>query len=60
MTWFASRIVYDLWEIPFVEGKPLVLVLTFLMTLALAAPTYRWLENPILRLKDRWFALKPN
>jgi peptidoglycan/LPS O-acetylase OafA/YrhL len=59
MTWFASRIVNDLLEIPFGEGKPLILLVTFALTVPLAALTYRWVEMPLLNLKDRYFSLKP-
>lgn len=59
MTWFASRIVNDLLEIPFGEGKPLILLVTFALTVPLAALTYRWIEMPLLNLKDRYFSLKP-
>ncbi|MDX9992609.1 MAG: acyltransferase [Anaerolineales bacterium] len=57
-TWFASRIVYDAWGVAFDAGKPLVLLVTFTLTLLTAALSYRWLEMPLLGLKDRYFGLK--
>lgn len=59
MTWFAARIVADVFELPYEIGKPWILVLTFLMSVAASALTYRWLEKPLLNLKDRYFSLKP-
>jgi peptidoglycan/LPS O-acetylase OafA/YrhL len=35
------------------------LLLTFVLTVPLAALTYRWIEMPLLNLKNRYFSLKP-
>jgi len=58
ITWFAARIVSDLWQIPYETGKPLILVLTLLLSIVAASLSYRWVEKPLLNLKDRYFSLK--
>ncbi len=57
LTWFAGRI-RDL--VPMTEelAKPLSALIAFLLTLLIASASYRFIEKPILDLKDRYFPLK--
>ena len=56
--WFATR-VRDLGAAdPF--AKPLIALVSFLGTLLLASISYKYLEKPLLNLKDRFFAFKAN
>ncbi|GAB4491933.1 MAG: acyltransferase [Anaerolineales bacterium] len=54
MTWFAARI-RDIAPMPEDLAKPLTALIAFALTLALASLSYRFVENPILNLKDRYF-----
>ena len=55
--WFAIRVrdfgVVD----PF--AKPVIALISFIATLLIASLSYKYLEKPLLNLKDRFFALKP-
>jgi len=55
--WFAIRVrdfgVVD----PF--AKPVIALISFIATLLVASLSYKYLEKPLLNLKDRFFALKP-
>ena len=55
--WFVMRI-RDL-GLSETQAKPLVFIIAFIATLAAASISYRFLERPLLNLKDRFFALKP-
>src|SRR6185503_19353284 len=56
--WFAIRVrdfgVVD----PF--AKPVIALISFIATLLVASLSYKYLEKPLLNLKDRFFALKPD
>jgi peptidoglycan/LPS O-acetylase OafA/YrhL len=54
--WFAGR-VRDL-GIPEPVAKPVTALLAFAATFLLASASYRWMEKPILNLKDRFFSLR--
>ncbi len=54
MTWFAAR-VRDLPPLSEDVARPLTALIAFFATLALAWLSYRFLETPFLRLKDRYF-----
>ena len=56
--WFSTRI-RDL-GLSERDAKPLVFVIAFIVTLLLASLSYRFLEKPLLNLKDRFFSLKPD
>ena len=55
--WFAIRVrdfgVVD----PF--AKPVIALISFIATLLVASLSYKYLEKPLLNLKDRFFALRP-
>ena len=55
--WFAIRVrdfgVVD----PY--AKPVIALISFIVTLLVASLSYKYLEKPLLNLKDRFFALKP-
>ena len=55
--WFAIRVrdfgVVD----PF--AKPVIALISFIGTLLVASLSYKYLEKPLLNLKDSFFALKP-
>src|SRR5689334_21106745 len=56
--WFSGRIRdFGLSE---TLAKPLTAILAFLATLMIASVSYHLIEKPILNLKDRFFALKPD
>jgi len=55
--WFSSR-VRDLVSIPESVAKPLTALISFIITLLLASMSYRFLEKPMLNLKERFFALR--
>jgi len=55
--WFASRIRDLGMADPY--AKPAVTLISFLGTLLLASISYKYLEKPLLNLKDRFFGLKP-
>lgn len=59
MTWFAARIASDVFNLPYETGKPVTLLLTLTFSVAAASLTYRWIEQPLLNLKNRYFSLKP-
>lgn len=55
--WFSIR-VRDLGVVdPF--AKPVIALISFIATLLVASISYKYLEKPLLNLKDRFFALKP-
>jgi len=55
--WFAIR-VRDLGVVdPY--AKPVIALISFIGTLLVASLNYKYLEKPLLNLKDRFFALKP-
>lgn len=56
MTWFAARI-RDVAPISEDLAKPLTALIAFVLTFVLASLSYRFIENPILGLKDRYFRL---
>jgi peptidoglycan/LPS O-acetylase OafA/YrhL len=58
MTWFASRIANDVLGVSFETAKPLVLILTFILSVIAASLTFHYLEKPLLGLKDRYFSTK--
>jgi len=56
--WFSGRIRdFGLSE---TLAKPVTAILAFLVTLMIASISYHLIEKPILNLKDRFFALKPD
>ncbi|GAB4502908.1 MAG: hypothetical protein Fur0035_24660 [Anaerolineales bacterium] len=55
--WFVTRL-REL-NLPESLNKPLIALLSFALTLAVAALSYRWLEAPLIGLKDRYFANRP-
>lgn len=57
MTWFAARI-RDIAPVSEDLAKPLTALLAFALTLALASLSYRFIENPIMELKDRYFRIQ--
>lgn len=57
MTWFAAR-VRDIAPISEDLAKPLTALIAFGLTLALASLSYRFIESPILSLKDRYFEIQ--
>lgn len=59
MTWFAARI-RDVAPIPEDGAKFLTALIAFLATFILAWLSYRFIENPILSLKDRYFGMAPS
>lgn len=58
LTWFAARI-RDLAPMPEALAKALTALLAFLLTLLIASLSYRFIEKPILDLKERYFSLRP-
>lgn len=55
--WFSSRIRdFGLSE---AAAKPLTAIIAFIVTLGIASLSYRFMEKPLLNLKDRFFSLKP-
>lgn len=54
MTWFAARI-RDLAPLSEEAARPLTALIAFVATLLLAWLSYRFLELPLLKLKDRYF-----
>lgn len=55
--WFSIR-VRDLGVVdPY--AKPVIALISFIGTLLIATISYKYLEQPLLNLKDRFFALKP-
>lgn len=52
--WFVARVRDFGWSEDI--NKPLIAVLSFLLTLLAASASYRWLEAPLLSLKDRYFS----
>ena len=55
--WFTTR-VRDLGVVdPY--AKPVIALISFIGTLLVASLSYLYLEKPLLNLKDRFFALKP-
>jgi len=56
IVWFVRRI-RD-FGIPEPVAKPLTLVISAILTYIVASLSYKYLEKPILDLKDRYFALK--
>lgn len=57
IVWFAIRVRDFGVEDPF--AKPVIALTSFLGTLLVASLSYRYLEKPLLNLKDRFFALQP-
>jgi len=57
MTWFAARI-RDVAPISEDLAKPLTALIAFALTFVLASLSYRFVESPILNLKDRYFGLQ--
>lgn len=57
LTWFAGRI-RDLAPMSEELAKPLSALIAFLLTLIIATASYRYIEKPILDLKDKYFSLK--
>jgi len=57
-TWFAGRL-QDVFPLNFEMMRIVIPLASFSATLLLASASYRWLEQPILNLKDRYFPLKP-
>jgi peptidoglycan/LPS O-acetylase OafA/YrhL len=55
LTWLAGRI-RDVIEMPAPLAKFLTAVIAFAATLVIASLSYRYIEKPILDLKDRWFS----
>jgi peptidoglycan/LPS O-acetylase OafA/YrhL len=55
IVWFAIRIRDFGVEDPF--AKPIIALISFLGTLLVASLSYKYLEKPMLNLKDRFFAL---
>jgi peptidoglycan/LPS O-acetylase OafA/YrhL len=55
--WFVARI-RDLGVSDEAIAKPLTLLISFPLTLLIASLSYRYIEQPILELKDRWFSLR--
>jgi peptidoglycan/LPS O-acetylase OafA/YrhL len=56
MTWFAARI-RDVVTVPEAQAKLLTALIAFALTLSIASLSYRFIEMPILNLKDRYFGL---
>jgi peptidoglycan/LPS O-acetylase OafA/YrhL len=56
IVWFAGRMRDFGVEEPM--AKPLTALIAFVTTLAIASASYRWMEKPLLNLKDRFFSLK--
>jgi peptidoglycan/LPS O-acetylase OafA/YrhL len=56
--WFSGRI-RDL-GLSEASARPLTAVIAFLVTLGMASLSYRFMEKPLLNLKDRFFSLKPD
>jgi peptidoglycan/LPS O-acetylase OafA/YrhL len=56
IVWFVRRI-RD-FGIPEPLAKPLTLVISAVLVLAVASLSYRYFEKPILDLKDKWFPLR--
>ena len=55
--WFSSHLLD--FGLPDNLGKPLTAFVALIATLIVASISYRFLERPLLNLKDRFFALKP-
>ncbi len=55
--WFVTRI-RDLGITDEPIAKLLTLLISFPLTLLIASLSYRYIEKPILDLKDRWFSLR--
>jgi len=55
--WFSTRVRdYGVAD-PF--AKPVIALISFIVTLLVASISYKYLEKPLLNLKDRFFGLKP-
>lgn len=57
--WFSGRI-RDLGITDESLAKPLTALIAFIATLAIASASYRFMEYPLLSLKERFFVLKPS
>jgi peptidoglycan/LPS O-acetylase OafA/YrhL len=57
--WFAGR-VRDLAPMSETVAKPLTALIALGVTFVIASLSYRFIEAPLLNLKDRFFALKPS
>lgn len=56
IVWFAGR-VRD-FGMPDPVARALTALIAFVATLLVASASYRWMERPILNLKDRFFSVK--
>jgi len=56
LIYFVGRI-QDLIPMSYSLAKPIIAVISFAVCVLLASLTYKYLEKPILSLKDRYFAL---
>lgn len=57
IVWFVARLRELNW--PENINKPLIALLSFGLTLLVASASYRWLEAPLIQLKERYFAHRP-
>ena len=56
--WFSGRVRDFIPSLSETVAKPMIAAIAFIFTLLAAALSYRFLEKPMLNLKDRFFALK--
>ena len=56
--WFSGRVRDFIPAMSETVAKPMIAAIAFIFTLLAAALSYRFLEKPMLNLKDRLFALK--
>lgn len=54
IVWFVARLRDFGWSEDI--NKPLIALISFLLTLLIASASYRWLEGPLLTLKERYFS----
>ncbi|RPH62003.1 MAG: acyltransferase [Chloroflexi bacterium] len=57
VVWFVGRI-RDAGITDEQIAKPMTLLISFPIVLLIATLSYRFIEQPILNLKDRWFSLR--
>jgi peptidoglycan/LPS O-acetylase OafA/YrhL len=56
--WFSGRVRDLIPTISETVAKPMIAAIAFIFTLLAASLSYRFLEKPMLNLKDRFFAIK--
>jgi peptidoglycan/LPS O-acetylase OafA/YrhL len=58
LTWLVARL-RDLGPIPEELAKAMTAIIAFFLSVLVASLSYRFIEKPILDLKDRYFSLRP-